>query len=356
LSNWVSVTNSLAARIKDIAYFKGGRLNQLIGYGLIVGLAGTGDKDKTQFTVTTLANLLDNMRIKVDATQIKVKNVAAVMVTSNFSPFLKNGSRIDCQVSSLGDATSLQGGTLLMTPLQGPDGQVYAVAQGPITLGGFRASGASGSKVEKNHPTAGFISEGAVVEREVPSQLADSRLMQLALRTPDFTTAIRMAQTVNSALGGSYAEAVDAGTIKLETPPLFENRIVEMISHIENLQVQPEMIAKVIINERTGTVVMGEHVRITPVAIAHGNLTVQITETPTASQPLPFSRGKTVVLPDTQIQVQEAKGSLHIVGGGVTIAQLVKGLNSMGVTPRDLITILQAIKAAGAMQAEIEII
>jgi flagellar P-ring protein FlgI len=356
VSNCFPATSSVAARIKDIAYFKGGRSNQLIGYGLVVGLDGTGDKDQTKFTNSTLANLLDNMRIKVDPTQIKVKNVAAVMVTANFSPFLRNGNKIDCQVSSVGDAKSLQGGTLLMTPLQGPDNQIYAVAQGPIVIGGYRFSGSSGSKVEKNHPTVGLISEGAIVEREIPSHLGDSGQMQLALRTPDFTTALKMTQTINSALGGSYAQAMDAGTIKLETPPLFENRNIEMISQIENLQVQPEMIAKIIVNERTGTVVMGEHVRISPVAIAHGNLTVQVTETPTASQPLPFSQGKTVVLPDTQIQVQEAKAALRMVGGYATIAQLVKGLNSIGVTPRDLISILQAIKAAGALQADLEII
>jgi flagellar P-ring protein FlgI len=356
LSNWLAVAGSHAARIKDIAYFKGSRSNQLLGYGLIVGLDGTGDKDKTQFTVSTLANLLDNMRIKVEPKDVKVKNVAAVMVTANFSPYIKNGSRIDCQVSSVGDAKSLQGGTLLMTALQGPDGQIYAVAQGPIALGGFKASGQSGSKIEKNHPTVGFITEGAIVEREIPSHLEGSRQMQLSLRTPDFTTAIKMAQTINSAMGGSYAQAMDAGTIKVETPSLYENRAVEMISHIENLQVQPEMIAKVVVSERTGTVVMGENVRISPIAIAHGSLTIQVTETPTASQPLPFSQGKTVVLPDTQIQVQEGKGSLNVIGGNTNIAQLVKGLNSIGVTPRDLITILQTIKAAGALQAELEII
>ncbi len=351
-----SVTAAEAARIKDIAYFKGGRANQLLGYGLIVGLEGTGDKDKTQFTVSTLANLLDNMKIKVEPKDIKVKNVAAVMVTANFLPFVKNGSRIDCQVSSVGDAKSLQGGTLLMTPLHGPDGEIYAVAQGPITLGGFSAGGQSGSKVEKNHPTVGFISEGALVEREIPSHLGDGHQLQLSLRNPDFTTAIKMAQTINSALGGGYAQAMDAGTIKLERPPHYENRAIEMISQVENLHVQPEMIAKVVVSERTGTVVMGENVRISPVAIAHGSLTVQVTETPTASQPLPFSRGQTVVLPETQIQVQEGKGALSVVGGNTNIAQLVKGLNSIGVTPRDLITILQAIKAAGALQAELEII
>lgn len=356
LSNSLPLMNADAARIKDIAYFKGGRANQLIGYGLVVGLDGTGDKDKTQFTVSTLANLLDNMRIKVEPRDIKVKNVAAVMVTANFSPFMKNGSRIDCQVSSTGDAKSLQGGTLLMTPLQGADGQIYAVAQGPIAVGGFKVGGASGSKVEKNHPTVGLITEGALVEREIPSHLVDAKQMQLSLRAPDFTTALKMAQTINAAVNGIGAQAVDAGTVRLEVPPQYENRAIEMISHIENLQVQPESVAKVVVSERTGTVVMGANVHISPVAIAHGNLTVQVTETPTASQPLPFSQGRTVVLPDTQIQVQEQKASLHIVGGYATIAQLVKGLNSIGVTPRDLITILQTIKAAGALQAELEII
>jgi len=242
-----------------------------------------------------------------------------------------------------------------MTPLQGADGQIYAVAQGPIAVGGFKAGGASGSKVEKNHPRSASSPKVPRGTRN-PSHLEDAKQMQLSLRAPDFTTALKMAQAINSAGGGISAQAIDAGTVKLEVPPQFENRAIEMISHIENLQVQPETIAKVVVSERTGTVVMGAHVHISPVAIAHGNLTVQVTETPTASQPLPFSRGRTVVLPDTQIQVQEEKGSLHLIGGNATIAQLVKGLNSIGVTPRDLITILQTIKAAGALQAELEII
>lgn len=345
-----------SARIKDIAYFKGGRSNQLIGYGLVVGLDGTGDKDKTEFTRTTLANLLDNMRIHVDPKDMKVKNVAAVMVTANFSPFLRNGSRIDVQVSSIGDAKSLQGGTLLMTPLQGPDGQVYAVAQGPISLGGFSFGGASGSSVQKNHPTVGFISEGALVEREIPAHFVSAQKLELALKAPDFTTAMKTAQSINQALGSGTAEAVDAGTVRIDMAGESESRRIALISQIENLQVQPETIAKVVINERTGTIVMGEHVRISPVAVAHGNLTVQVTETPSVSQPLPFSQGQTAVVPQSTIEVQEGKGYLHLIKGGNTIAQLVKGLNSMGVTPRDLITILQAIRAAGALQAELEII
>jgi flagellar P-ring protein FlgI len=344
-----------AIRIKDIASFMGDRSNQLIGYGLVVGLNGTGDKDKTKFTINTLANLLDNMGIHVDPKDVKVKNVAAVMVTANFPPFLRSGSRIDIQVSSTGDATSLEGGTLLMTPLKGPDGQVYAVAQGPLTLGGFSAAGA-GASVTKNHPTVGFISGGALVEREVPNRFGETRQLMLVLKTPDFSTVKQIAQSINAALGGNGAHAVDAATIKLDVPAQEGTGLVDMISQVENLQIQPDVVAKVIVNERTGTVVMGDNVRISPVAIAHGGLTVQISEEPVVSQPLPLSQGKTAVMPNTQVQVQEKKGSLALVGSGVTIAQVVKGLNSIGVTPRDLITILQAIKAAGALQAELEII
>jgi flagellar P-ring protein precursor FlgI len=281
--------------------------------------------------------------------------VAGVMVTANFPPFLRSGSRVDVQVSSTGDATSLQGGTLLMTPLQAPDGQVYAVAQGPITLGGFSAGGA-GASVTKNHPTVGFISGGALVEREVPNHFAEQQQLVFVLRTPDFSTAMRAAQTINGALGGSYAQAADAATIRMDVPPQHMSRLVEVISHMENLQIQPDVVAKVVINERTGTVVMGENVRISPVAIAHGGLTVQISEEPKVSQPLPLSAGRTVVTPGTEVQAQEKKGSLAIVGSGVSISEVVKGLNAIGVTPRDLITILQVIKAAGALQAELEIV
>jgi flagellar P-ring protein precursor FlgI len=347
--------NLEAARIKDIAYFVGNRSNQLIGYGLVVGLNGTGDKDKTQFTVNTLANLLDNMGIHVDPKDVKVKNVAAVMVTSNLPPFARNGSKIDAQVSSTGDAKSIQGGTLLMTPLQGPDGKIYAVAQGPISTGGFSASGQSGGGVEKNFPTAGYLSGGVIVEQEVPNQCRNAEQLDLVLKTPDFSTAAKAARCINLALGGAYANALDAGTIKLQVPPGYGNGMVQMISEVESIQLEPEVVAKIIINERTGTVVMGENVRISPVAIAHGNLTVQVTEKPTVSQPLPLSQGQTTVVPQTKVEVQEGKGSLNVVGGATSITQLVKGLNSMGVTPRDLITILQAIKAAGAVQAELEI-
>ncbi|MCK8602414.1 flagellar basal body P-ring protein FlgI [Desulfoferrobacter suflitae] len=345
-----------AARIKDIAYFMGTASNPLVGYGLVAGLNGTGDKERTRFTVNTLANLLDNVGIHIDPNMIKVKNVAAVMVTANLPPFVRVGSKLDVQVSSIGDAKDLQGGTLLMTSLQGPDGKTYALAQGPLSTGGFSFSGQSGTSVQKNFPTVGFISGGATVEQEVSTDFGSQQSLDLVLRTPDFTTAHRTAQEINQLFGGELARALDAASVKIQVPSDFAGRITELIAEVENLQVEPESVAKVVINERTGTIVIGENVRITPVAVAHGNLTVQISEDPFISQPLPFSDGETAIVPQTNIEVQEEKGSLAVVGGGVSIQQLVQGLNAIGATPRDLINILQAIKAAGALQAEIEII
>lgn len=345
-----------AARIKDIGYFLGTRANSIIGYGLVVGLNGTGDKEKTQFTISTLANLLDNMGIHVDPNQVKVKNVAAVMVTGKLPPFVRGGSRIDVEVSSIGDAKSIEGGTLLLTPLMGPDGKTYALAQGPISTGGFSAGGASGTKVQKNHPTVGFVSGGATVEQEVNVAYGDLETLDLVLKNPDFTTAGAMASSINQTLGGGHAQAVDGGTIRIEVPQTYRRQIVAMVTKIENIELKPDVVAKVIINERTGTIVMGEHVKISPVAVAHGGLTVQISEQPAVVQPAPFSeKGRTVVVPQTDVEVKEGKGNLSMVGG-VTIKQVIKGLNAIGATPRDLINILQAIKASGAMQAELEII
>ena len=361
---WISAALTLVflagtanpARIKDIAYFMGSRPNALIGYGLVVGLNGTGDSTNTLFTVNTLANILQNMGIIVDPTQVKTKNVGAVMVTAKLPAFSRVGGRIDIEASSIGDAKSLEGGTLLMTPLKGPDGKVYAVAQGPISTGGFAISGASGSSVQKNHPTVGFISGGATVEKEVPVHYAEVSSLDLVLKTPDFTTAGRTAAAIMRDIPGLNARAVDAATVKLEAPPGQHGDMVATITQIENLEVEPETAAKVVINERTGTIVIGENVRISPVAVAHGSLTVQITEKSAVSQPLPFSQGQTTVTPQTSIQVQEGKGSLAVVGGGITIGQVIEGLNAIGATPRDLINILQSIKAAGAMQAELELI
>jgi flagellar P-ring protein precursor FlgI len=351
---WARPAN--CARIKDLAYFLGARQNALIGYGLVVGLKNTGDSTNTLFTVNSLANMLENMGITFDPTQAKTMNVAAVMVTAKLPAFSRTGSRVDVQASSIGDAKSLEGGTLLMTPLSAADGKVYAVAQGPVSIGGFAAAGASGSTVQKNHPTVGLISGGALVEKEVPVQYDQKPGLDLILRTPDFTTASKTASAIHRALPEVAAHAIDAGTVKLEVPPEQSREMVALITQIENLEVNAELVAKVILNERTGTIVIGEHVRILPVAVAHGSLTVQITEKPTVSQPLPFSQGTTVVVPQSSVQVQESKGHLAVLGGGVTIGQVIEGLNAIGATPRDLINILQAIKAAGAMEAELELI
>jgi flagellar P-ring protein precursor FlgI len=352
----LSAGTASPAKIKDVAYFLGTRSNALIGYSLVVGLNGTGDTATTLFTVNTLANMLDNMGIHIDPAQTKTKNVAAVMVTAKLPPFSRVGSRIDLEASSIGDAKSLEGGTLLMTPLKAPDGKVYAVAQGPISTGGFSISGASGSSVQKNHPTVGFISGGALVEKEVPVQYADLPALDLVLKTADFSMASKTAAAICRGVSGVNAHAVDAGTVKIEVPASQRGDMVAMITQIENIDVAPEVAAKVVVNERTGTIVMGENVRILPVAVAHGALTVQITEKQNVSQPLPFSQGTTTVTPQTSIQVQESKGHLAVVGGGITIGQVIEGLNAIGATPRDLINILQAIKAAGAMQAELELI
>lgn len=355
-SLWQASAASGAVRLKDISYFMGTTSNPLLGYGLVVGLDGTGDSQRTLFTVNTLANMLDNEGIHVDPTQINVKNVAAVMVTAKLPPFARVGSKLDLQVSSVGDATNLQGGTLLMTPLKAPNGKVYALAQGPISTGGFSAGGQSGSTVQKNFPTVGFISSGATVERELPINFAEQKRLELVLRTPDFNTANRVVTAINHLLGGNYAEAQDAATIHLQIPPQFNHQLMKMIAQVDDLKIEPDVVAKVIINERTGTVVIGQNVRILPVAVASGSLTVQISEQPTVSQPLPLSQGQTTVLPQSKVKVQEAKGSLNMIGGAVTIRKLAQGLNAIGATPRDLINILQAIKAAGALQAELKII
>lgn len=343
------------ARIKDIAYFMGTRSNPLFGYGLVIGLNGTGDNNKTQFTTSTLSNFLDRMGIHVDPDRLRVNNVAAVMVTAKLPPFARVGNRVDVQVSSIGDAESLEGGTLLLTPLQGPDGEVYAAAQGPLTTGGFSIEGDTGSTVQMNHPTVGIISGGATVEKEFTVSYEGLDRLDLVLREPDFSTAGTTADTINLSLGGAYASALDARTVRIDVPLSYRENIVAMIRRVENLDVIPDTIARVVVNERTGTIVMGENVKISPVAIAHGNLTVQITEQPAVSQPLPLSEGETVVVPQTAIEVQEGKGALALVQGA-TIGQVIQGLNAIGATPRDIITILQTIRAAGALHAELEII
>lgn len=353
----VVASGAHAARIKDIANIRGVRQNQLFGYGLVVGLDGTGDGNKSLFTLQSLTSMLEKMGVTINPNDIKVKNVAAVMITANLPPFARAGSRMDVLVSSIGDAKNLQGGTLLLTPLKGADGNVYAVAQGPISTGGFSYGKGTGTGVQKNFPTVGRIVGGALIEREIASNFNQRESLTLALHAPDFTTATRVAHAINSAFGDTLAHAPDAGTINVRVPDLYRGRSVELVALIENLGVTPDMISKVIINERTGTVIMGENVRISTIAIAHGNLSIEVNKQDNVSQPLPFSRGgQTVVTSDRTMQVQEGHNPLFLVESGVSIGEVVRALNALGVSPRDLIAIFQALKAAGALQAELQII
>lgn len=345
-----------AIRLKDIASFKGVRPNQLIGNGLVVGLNGTGDGTNVDFNTQELANFLVQLGINASRDKLKVKNIAAVAVTAVLPPFARVGSRIDVLVSSLGDAKSLQGGTLLLTPLKGVDGQVYALAQGPVSVGGFAAGGAAGGGVTKNHPTAGRIANGATVEREIPLDFAGKDEFTLSLHDADFTTSQRIVKAINQHLRGSYSHSRDGGTVAVKLPPAYKDRAISLLASLENLDIVPDTAAKVVIDERNGTVVMGANVRLATVAIAHGNLMVQIKERSRVSQPLPFSQGQTTVVPDSSVTIKEGENHLMVLPEGVSIGQVVQALNAIGVTPRDLIAILQAIKAAGALQAELEVI
>ncbi|MEA4839127.1 MAG: flagellar basal body P-ring protein FlgI [Rhodospirillaceae bacterium] len=350
------------SRIKDLADFEGVRDNMLIGYGLVVGLKGTGDTlDNSEFTRQSLIGMLERLGVNTRPSSstgtmnLKPKNIAAVMVTASLPAFSRQGTRIDVTVSALGDATSLQGGNLLVTPLLGADGEVYAVAQGQPSTG-YSAQGAAAS-VTKGVPTAGHIANGAVVEREVAIDMARMESVHVSLRNPDFTTARRIAQAVNAYYGSRIAESLDPGTVRIAVPPAFQGRTVALLTDIEQLRVQPDQQARVVIDERTGTIVMGENVRISTVAIAQGNLTVRITETPQVSQPSPFSTtGTTATVDRTDIDVnEESNRQLGMLKQGVSLQELVNGLNALGIGPRDLISILQAIKASGALQADIEV-
>lgn len=346
---------ALAIRIKDIASFDGVRDNQLIGYGLVVGLNGTGDGDQTRFPVQSLVNVLERMGISVNRIDVQVKNVAAVMVTATLPPFAKQGSTIDVLVSSLGDAKSIAGGTLLQTSLKGGDGQVYAVAQGGVLTNSF-SYGGQGSTATKNHPTAGRVSSGALVERELPNALTGKSILKLNLHQPDFTTATRMASAINNRFQTQLASCNDPGAVTLLVPDAYQGRTVEFVADLELLQVQPDNPARVVLNERTGTIVMGDNVRISTVAVSHGNLSLYIKEDSQVSQPGPYSRGKTVVTPDTTVNVTEDKGGMALLQPGANIGDVVRALNTLGATPRDLINIMQSIKAAGALQAELTVL
>jgi len=353
----VALPASAASRVKDIVDVEGVRDNLLVGYGLVVGLNGTGDTLRNApFTQQSLIAMLERLGVNTRGTQLKTDNVAAVMVTASLPAFSTQGTHIDVTVSALGDATNLQGGVLLVTPLTGADGQVYAVAQGSVATGGFAAQG-EGASVVRGVPTNGRIANGAIVEREIDFKLADLQTLRLSLRNPDLTTAVRVAEAINSYLGNSTARADNPTTIQLTVPAGYRGNVVGLLTEIEQLRVEPDLPARVVIDEGSGIIVMGQDVRVSKVAIAQGNLTISVTETPQVSQPAPFSQnGQTVVVPRTNVSVDEEKGrKLALVDGSISLKELVDGLNALGVNPRDMISILQAIKAAGALQAEIEV-
>jgi flagellar P-ring protein precursor FlgI len=343
-----------AVRIKDIATFSGVRDNQLVGYGLVIGLNGTGDKKDSVFTVNSMVNMMDRMGVAVDASKYKPKNVAAVIVTAKMPVSSKPGSRIDVTASSLGDASSLQGGVLIQTPLKGIDGKVYALAQGPLALGGYGAEGAA-ARTQKNVTTVGSIPGGAIVERGVPFNFNDQENLTLHLSLADFSTAQQIAERLNSTMGGQFARASDATTVNLSIPPQYRGNLVPLMASVENLEIAPDVAAKVVVDEKTGTVVLGRDVRVARAAVAHGNLQITVEENQQVSQPGPFSQGSTVVTPSTNLGATEERRRL-VMMEGATLQELVDGLNAVGATPRDLISILRALKASGALYAELEII
>jgi flagellar P-ring protein precursor FlgI len=346
---------SATSRIKDLANIEGVRQNQLIGYGLVVGLNGTGDTlNNIPFTRQSLQAMLERLGVNIRGQTIRTGNVAAVMVTANLPAFGTQGTRIDITVSALGDSKSLQGGTLLVTPLLGADGNVYAVGQGSVAINGFQAEGEA-AKIVRGVPTVGRIANGAIIEREIDFALNRLSQVRLALRNADFTTAKRIAAAINDFIGVNTAEPLDQSTVQINVPSQFSGNVVSLLTEIEQLQIEPDLAAKIVIDERSGIIVMGRDVRVATVAVAQGNLTVTISEAPQVSQPAPFSRGQTRVVPRTRIGVQEDGKKFAVVREGVSLQQLVDGLNALGIGPRDLIAILQAIKAAGAIQAEIEV-
>jgi flagellar P-ring protein precursor FlgI len=352
------VAASAFSRVKDLVAIEGIRENMLVGYGLVVGLNGTGDSLKNApFTQQSLQTMLERLGVNTRGQTMQTKDVAAVMVTASLPPFAAQGTRMDVSVSALGDAKSLQGGTLLVTPLFGADGQIYGLGQGPVSIGGFSAQGEAAS-VTRGVPTAGRIANGAIVEREVAFTLASEKSMRLSLHNPDLTTATRIADAINAYIGQPVADANDPSTVRINVPDAYPKGVVGLLNDIEQVKVDPDQMAKVVIDEQSGVIVMGSDVRISTVAIAQGNLTIRVNETPQVSQPAPFSKvGETKVVPRTEIQVDDSKGNkMAVLHQGVSLQNLVDGLNALGVSPRDIISILQAIKAAGALEADIQVI
>ncbi|MBI5688816.1 MAG: flagellar basal body P-ring protein FlgI [Verrucomicrobia bacterium] len=344
-----------ASRLKDLTQVEGGRENQLVGYGLVVGLAGEGDSNALS-TLRSVANVLQRYGITITAQDIKAKNVAAVMVTAEIGPYLKSGSRIDVNVASMGDAKTLQGGVLLQTPLLGADGRVYAVAQGAVAIGGFLggAGGAGGATVQKNHPTVGVISNGAIVETEIPAVFVRDNIVRLLLHNPDFASAARIAEAVNAKWPGSSA-AVDAATVSVTLPKEFRGRDVAFVAELGQIESTVDTLARIVINERTGTIVATSTVRLSQVAIAHGSLTITVTNNQGASQPGAFSNGQTVPVQSTQTAVNEGRGGFTVVAEQPSIERLAAALNALGVSTRDMMAIFQSLKRSGALQAELVI-
>lgn len=343
-----------STRIKDIAKIQGVRSNQLIGYGLVVGLAGTGDSTKTLETLQSVANMLKEFGVSISTSSLKTKNVAAVMVTAQLPPFVRSGDTIDITVSSMGDAKSIQGGTLLQTPLRAANGQVYAVGQGAVSTGGFAASGGGGG-VQKNFPTVGTTPNGAIVERDVEAELGRDGTISLSLSKPDFTTASRIVTAINAQYGG-IARASNPGRVDINLPYGRRNDVVGFVANIEDLYITPDSIAKLVVNERTGTIVMGGNIAVDEVAIAQGGLNINIVKNTDVSQPPPFTMGETVTTKDTDVDVTEEKAHTIVLEATTSVNDVAGALNSIGATPRDIISILQAIKAAGALHADLEII
>jgi flagellar P-ring protein FlgI len=344
------------SRIKDVATIEGVRQNQLVGYGLVVGLNGTGDTlNNIPFTRQSLQAMLERLGVNTRGATLRTANVAAVMVTANLPAFGTQGTRLDVTVSALGDSKSLQGGTLLVTPLLGADGQVYAVGQGSVAIAGFSAEG-DAAKITRGVPTVGRIANGGLVEREIDFRLTNQKSLRLSLRNPDLTTSRRIAAAINDFMGADTAEPTDPSTITIQVPARYQGNMIKLLTEIEQLRVEPDNAARIVIDERSGIIVMGKDVRVSTVAVAQGNLTVTISEQPQVSQPAPLSGGQTTVVPRTGVKVDSGEGNkLAIVKDSVTLKDLVDGLNALGIGPRDMIAILQAIKTAGALQADIEV-
>lgn len=353
----LQISSAITVRVKDIAYVEGVRENQLYGYGLVVGLLGTGDSQQVvDFTTRILANVYEKLGVIIPNRQQDFisRNIALVMITADIPAFVKPGTRLDVLVSTVGDAKSLKGGVLLQTALQGADGEVYAVAQGPVSIGSAESLGGQAQQAVKNHPTVGTIPNGAIIEQEIPFDLFHGKYINLVLKDPDFTTSTRLVRAINNRFEG-IATPISPALVRLEPTPdrLGPENIIQFISDLEEIPVSPDSVAKVIINERTGTIVVGKEVRISTVAIAHGNLTITIMETPEASQPSPFGAGATEVLPRTDIQIDETRAQLRVIPESATVSDVARALNILGVTPRDLISIFQAIKKSGSLHAEL---